>query len=353
MPHNILITGGSGYLGGTLLARMGAANLPFYGNLYASARTTEQADGVRQYGAEPLSFNLKDEAEVWTSVVENKITVVYYMIDAISLGPPMFFIKALAEVKKRTGHTVHFLHTTGAKLFSNHAGAPTDRPLLDTDPQLYNIQKSQRAKLAPIQEAVNNSCEVINQAEQHDVRSYIFVPCIVYGKSEGFGEPIAMLRQIVNIVQAAKALKRVYRVDLDHPTWPVCHVVDNAGIYIELLRKILVDGNPSYGKNGYYLASSGSISWDDLYSAVSKALAKRSIVSDALVETANDQILEKMGTALGRPKEFVPLQLGGKCTFTPRRAEEEFGWKPVYQPQHILEIIDEEVERILQHLPEF
>lgn len=39
----------------------------------------------------------------------------------------------------------------------------------------------------------------------------------VDGRSEGFGEPIATLRQIVNIVQAAKALKRVYRVDSDRP----------------------------------------------------------------------------------------------------------------------------------------
>ncbi len=30
-------------------------------------------------------------------------------------------------------------------MFSNHAGAPTDRPILDTDPKLYEIQKAQRA----------------------------------------------------------------------------------------------------------------------------------------------------------------------------------------------------------------
>lgn len=35
--------------------------------------------------------------------------------------------------------------TTGAKLFSSHAGAPTEHPLLDTDPELYEIQKAQKA----------------------------------------------------------------------------------------------------------------------------------------------------------------------------------------------------------------
>jgi hypothetical protein len=37
----------------------------------------------------------------------------------------------------------YVLQTTGAKLFSSHAGAPTDGPLLDTDPNLYDIQKAQ------------------------------------------------------------------------------------------------------------------------------------------------------------------------------------------------------------------
>lgn len=43
------------------------------------------------------------------------------------------------------------LQTTGAKLFSSHAGAPTDRPLLDDEPDLYEIQKAQRAPVRPVQ----------------------------------------------------------------------------------------------------------------------------------------------------------------------------------------------------------
>ncbi|KAI1374350.1 NAD(P)-binding protein [Hypoxylon crocopeplum] len=350
MSHNVLITGGSGYLGGTLLARMGAANLPPYGKLYASVRTPEQADGVQLYGAQPLFFNLKNESEVRAAVIENEITVVYYLIDAIHSDPQVFFIKALAEVKKTVGLEVHFLHTTGAKIFSSHAGAPTDRPLLDTDPQLFDIQKSQRTKLGPIQEAIETNCRVVEQAENHGVRSYIFTPCIVYGKSESFGEPISMLRQLVAIVRAAKALKRVYRVDSNQPQWPVCHIVDNTTMYIELLRKILAGENPSHGKNGYYLASPGSVAWDDMYTAVAAALAKRSVIGDELVVSADEQILERMGAAIGYPKEFVPLQLGGKCTFTARRAIEELGWRPFYPPEHILEAIDAEVELILPHL---
>ncbi|RYP01227.1 hypothetical protein DL764_006265 [Monosporascus ibericus] len=347
MSHNILVTGASGYLGGTLLARLGAANLPPYGKLYALVRTDEQAKAVAQYGAEPLRFDTRDENAIRAAVIENNITVIYYLIDAIYSTAQTSFIKALAEVKEKTGQEVHFLHTSGAKVFSSFAGAPTDRPLSDADPQLYDIQKSQRPAIGLVQETINTNCTVVEQGEKNGVRSYVFVPCIVYGKGEGFGNPISI--QTVEVVRAAKGAKRVYRVDGDRPAWPVCHVVDNTNLYIELLRRILSGENPGYGKNGYYLAASGSVAWDDLYSAMAKSLAKRNVVTDDSVVLADDEALEKMASALGVPKDFVPLSLGGRCTFTADRGK-TIGWNPIYAPEHILEASDAEVELILETL---
>jgi hypothetical protein len=88
-------------------------------------------------------------------------------------------------------------------------------------------------------------------------------------------------------------------------------------LYLELLRAILDGANPGYGKNGYYLASSGSVAWDDLYAAMAAALFKRGVVDDASVGTADELILEKMGAAMSCPKEFVPFQLGGKYAMKP------------------------------------
>lgn len=110
--HRVLITGASGYLGGTLLARWKGAGLPEHDKLYALVRTDAQAKAVEQYGAEPLTFDSRDEAAVHKAVVDNKITIVYYLIDAIRSEAQVNFIKALAEVKKATGQEVHFLHVS-------------------------------------------------------------------------------------------------------------------------------------------------------------------------------------------------------------------------------------------------
>ena len=311
MSHNILITGGSGYLGGSLLAQLESANLPPYSRLYALVRTDAQAEAVRQYNAEPLTLTLTDPSSIHAAIVQKKITVIFHLFDARDTTSTVPFIEALAKVKQQTGQEVHFLFTTGAKLMSEHTAAPTDRPLLDTDPELYSIQAKQ------IQETDNDVLRpglvanklVIDTAEAHGVRSYIFAPCIVYGRGLGFGNVISI--QTVAIVRAAKALRRVYKVDQGNPTWPVCHILDNTSLYIEMLRAILEGRDIGHGKQGYYLASPGSVAWDDIYSALSKAMQKRGAVDDERVGEADAEVLQKMGDALGCPKELVSMMIGG------------------------------------------
>jgi hypothetical protein len=60
----------------------------------------------------------------------------------------------------------------------------------------------------------------------------------------------------------------------------------------------LSDENPGYGKNGYYLASSGGVAWIDLYTAVAKSLAKRGVIESAEVKKADDAALEQIAQAL-------------------------------------------------------
>jgi len=144
MSHSILITGASGYLGGSLLAHLRPADLPPHSQIFALVRSAAQAEAVKQYGATPLMLDPGDQDSVTKCIVNARITIIYFLVDAINSEFQISMIKALGEVKKQTGQQVHFLHTSGAKLFSEHAGFPTSRPILDTDMNLYDLQKTSR-----------------------------------------------------------------------------------------------------------------------------------------------------------------------------------------------------------------
>ncbi|PWY83339.1 NAD(P)-binding protein [Aspergillus heteromorphus CBS 117.55] len=345
--HNILLTGASGYLGGTLLARWSAAQLPPYATLYALVRTEGQAQAVRQYGAEPLILDLEDDEAVTRAIVAHGISIIYFLIAAGNARYQPTMIRALAQVQQTTGREVHFLHTTGAKAFSGHAGHPTDIPLSDADPSLYDLLSCPKAAHPWLGRASGVNRTVIEAAETHGVRSYIFIPCIVYGPGEGFGNRISIQTQA--IVKAAVGTKHIYRVDSDRPTWPVCHVQDTASLYLELLRRVLRGDKLDSGKQGYYLAASGSVAWEALYDAMGQRLAARGVVEDAAIRDASEADLERIGEVIERPKDFVPLEIGGKCTLEAHHGR-QIGWEPQYGPEHILAAAAEEVDLILGNL---
>jgi len=91
----------------------------------------------------------------------------------------------------------------------------------------------------------------------------------------------------------------------------VCHVRDNTAVYVKLLESILAGENLGHSIHGYYLASSGSVAWNDIYARIAEALAKRGVVESSEVKKADDAAVEKIGQALGCPKELVAVQIGG------------------------------------------
>lgn len=98
-------------------------------------------------------------------------------------------------------------------------------------------------------------------------------------------------------------------------TWPVCHIHDNTTLFLAILRAILAGENPSHGKDGFYLASSGLVKWHDLYRALSKRLLERNVIDDDPITPADDAALEQMATVLKGMKSFVPAEIGGRYEF--------------------------------------
>lgn len=153
MPPNILITGGSGYIGGSLLATLKTTrNLPPHGTIYALVRNSDQASKAKShYNATPITLDLESQSAITSTLLDKQISIVFFMINAFNADAQLKFIEALAAVREKHGIETHFLHTTGAKLFSSFTGHPTDRVLSDAEEGLYDVQKAAKSKFPPME----------------------------------------------------------------------------------------------------------------------------------------------------------------------------------------------------------
>lgn len=86
---------------------------------------------------------------------------------------------------------------------------------------------------------------------------------------------------------------------------------DCASLYIALTKAILAGNSPGYGRRGYYLASSGTAQWDDIYNAIGKALVQRQVIDDDSVAAITDSALKKMADTLRVKPSSVLTKIGG------------------------------------------
>lgn len=90
------------------------------------------------------------------------------------------------------------------------------------------------------------------------------------------------------------------------------HISDTTELYISILLAILKGQNVPNGKQGYYLASSGNVVWNDLYKAMAKRLYEKGVIESDEVTLAGEAELHKMAEGLESPSTMVRVQLGGQ-----------------------------------------
>lgn len=151
---NILITGVSGYIGGSFLHDLTQVKqtVPKLGTIYALVRKDDQASKVKDlYEAEPMQLDLSDQSAITTAFIEKGISIVYYLIDPRAADAQLKLIDALAAVRRRHGVQTHLIHNSGARYFSAFTGFPTDRFVSDADSEVFSLQKTSEPEVQKMQ----------------------------------------------------------------------------------------------------------------------------------------------------------------------------------------------------------
>ena len=163
---NLLLTGASGYIGGTLLNRL-ISDFPTI-KIFALVRTDSQATAITGLGCVPVRAALDDAEALTACVVDNLVTIVVHAADAIRFAPAEAMMDGLAAVKLATGKRVHFFFVRIVfPLFSSIAKTAGIRP---REPSFSPVMSDSRKISPSLTSTAPRSIKFKNQRKKSDIR---------------------------------------------------------------------------------------------------------------------------------------------------------------------------------------
>ncbi|VUC29400.1 unnamed protein product [Clonostachys rosea] len=350
MALNILITGATGYIGGSVLSGLLSSDKPLFekNHIFVAIRSEKHVKTLSELGVKVALIDLTNEKSVSEGVLKNE-TSALEPVQARNL------IAALGQRRNATKKDVFFIHTSGTSAWSSAFGSPYGL-VKDTDP-LFEKEKAVTGS-----EPFPTDIAVIEEAEKAGVTSYIIPPPIIYGRGDGeWNKLSAMIPAAIN---AAISRKVVEKFPTNARTMGT-HISDLTAYYLRLIEKILEGADLPSGKQGYYFPIAHRFSWWDVLDRIAKALEARGLVKDGeLREWPNYDVAAE---ALAIPAAVLPKLYVTEYISTPQYSlscvelltygcsnevigekKNLLGWVPQWDEDRFLTQIDDEIKDVLE-----
>ncbi|KAH8898668.1 NAD(P)-binding protein [Thozetella sp. PMI_491] len=338
MSPNILVTGGAGYIGGSVIATiLSRANGPLKGaSIFATVRSEKQLESLAKIGVKAFVTELQDKKAVTDVVVDNEIDII------ISTAPSFIpvitanLIEALGKRREIAGIEPYYIHSSVTTLFSEDAGWPYGE-VRDSDPGLYEKEKEIMGD-HPVR---ITSVLLFEEAEKHGVKAFNVVVPQVYGRGTGEGRKLSV--NIPAYIRTAIKTKTVWKFDKDGSP-PAAHISDVVELYALIAEKALQKESIPSGKEGYYFAMVHRSPWWATMEKIAQSLYARGLVTEPKAETWPSY--EKAAENLGWPSLYIRAMGTSSGELIPVNGG-KIGWQPKWDEKRYLESLDDEVQAVL------
>ncbi|GJE92242.1 NAD(P)-binding protein [Phanerochaete sordida] len=337
----ILILGATGYIGGSVLARLlkhpNAQNF----EITALVRGQDKAKTLESFGVKTVIGSYKDDHALTEKLAENA-HIVFQIVDADDLPAMQALLKGLKNRHEKTGDVPVLIHTSGSAIViegQDKGNLVRERVWDDTDVEAL-------AGISPAALHRNVDDAVFAADKEGYARTFQISPGTVYGAPSGpfvdAGIQNTHSIQIPLMIKAALARGRAGMVGQGLPLWGNVHVEDAADLFVLLFNAILKNGadNVGHGLNGYYFAGNDEASWRDIARAIGDAMRALGLTQDAEPTSFSDDELAKY---------FFTFEIGQlwgtNSRFRASRAK-ALGWSPKHSTKDLLASIRPEVEAI-------
>ena len=286
---NIFITGATGFIGGSVAARMMTEGHTVRGLV----RSEAQAARAAALGIEPVIGDLSD-ADVLTREAQQADAV----INAASSDHPAA-VEALLHALEGSGKP--FIHTSGSSVIGDNARGEWASDIVFDEETPYTVAP-EKAKRAALDQS-------IRAAAGRGVRSIILCNTMIYGNGLGVHKDSVQIPPLV--AQARKSGVARY-VGRGANIWSNVHIEDVAELYLLALKQA-----PA---GSFYFVENGESSYADIVAAIAERLDLGAPqgwpIEDAIAEWG-------FGSAV--------YSLGSNSRVTAARARKELGWTPKHR----------------------
>ncbi|RFN49801.1 nad dependent epimerase dehydratase family protein [Fusarium flagelliforme] len=340
----ILLTGATGYIGGTVLNTILTSSHPCFKNVHISVlvRRQDQADILSGLGVTPILFNSLDDTDLLTEAASTH-NVVIHAANGYHIPSAKALLVGLAQRKANTGKPVHYIHNSGTSNFGNRpvSGKYLEEPREYSDKDdIYAYEKFREEKEQYDQRT--SDVVVFETGADIGVETYIICSPLIYGRGTGLFNKSSI--QIPVMIRAALARGQAIYAGDGLGVWDHTHIEDIANLYTLIANKILDGEKIPSGKEGFYFANHGKQSWLDIANGIARVGYQR---GKLVAEPKSVSLAEASLAWFGGDEDLTEPAI---CSHSQTRGDKsrELGWQPLKDDSRWEQTIVEEFEVALK-----
>ncbi|KAF4536897.1 Nad dependent epimerase dehydratase family protein [Lasiodiplodia theobromae] len=340
----ILLTGATGYVGGTILTNLLNSSSPTLrsatitclvrgADRAATLNNTYNNSGGDSPRVRAIVYADLDDLEATTAAAAQADLVINAAL-GFHAASALALLQGLAQRKARTGNDddVWLLHLSGTSNVADRAlsGAWTEskREFDDGVDDVYAWEKRVEAAHPYVQRGAELA--VVDAGLELGVKTLVVMPPTIYGRGTGLFNRQSV--QVPAYVKAALARGRPVVMGEGKGAWDHVHVEDLAELYELLVVEVLERSGAHLptGKNGIIFSANGRHSWLEVAEAVAEVCCEEGRIKDTQVESVGVPEGTRIFAEayLGHAdEEMVELGLASNGKTIPSVAK-RLGWKP-------------------------
>ncbi len=339
----ILLTGASGYIGGSVLSALLSSQHESIKNssITCLVRGQDKADTLTSAfkgRVNPVLFEDLDDTDRVIEVASQHDIIVntligYHPESAAAL------VRGLAQRKRQTGKDAVMIHTSGT---SNMADQPItkkyseDRVFSDKDGDIYDYE-TMRNNLQPYGQRISE-LGVINAGIETGVKTLVIMSPTIYGIGTGTGNRLTI--QITASIRSTLSSGQAIVIGEGKGVWDHVHIADLAKLYELAVAKTLArDSDVPFGKRGIIFSENGQHSWMEVAQGVADAayelgkiktnkVKSVSVAEGAKALAGGDELLAELGFA---SNSRTRSDLGRSWGWKPEKGAED--WKKHFKEE--------------------